>query len=153
MHHSGVQGQGENLYWSSDDGSFADAVNMWVKEGEKYHGEKIGEGNLADWGHYSELACLVVLGMGLVEELVLLMSCVAAQVMWKQSVQIGMGKAKSKAGGTYIVARYTPQGELASCQCGWCSFDANVCSRQHVRTDTILIDPTSGPIGGMEEVS
>ncbi|KAF2171889.1 hypothetical protein M409DRAFT_18120 [Zasmidium cellare ATCC 36951] len=88
MHHSGVEGQGENLYWSSEgNAELADAVQMWLKEGDKYHGEKIGEGNLSDWGHYT-------------------------QVMWSGSTHLGMGKAQSKAGGTYIVARYTPQGNM-----------------------------------------
>lgn len=63
LHHSGVQGQGENLYWSSEgDATFDDAVQMWLKESEKYHGEKIGEGTLSDYGHYS--MCLVVLFVG-----------------------------------------------------------------------------------------
>jgi uncharacterized protein YkwD len=53
MQHSGVNGQGENLYMSTGDASFEDAVKSWLDEEKAYKGEKIGEGNLAAWGHYS----------------------------------------------------------------------------------------------------
>lgn len=54
LHHSGVAGQGENIYWASVKGAtFDDAVRLWLKERDKYHGEKIGEGTLSDFGHYS----------------------------------------------------------------------------------------------------
>lgn len=54
MEHSGIGAQGENLFVSDGDASFEDAVDSWLNEEKKYHGELIGEGNLADWGHFSE---------------------------------------------------------------------------------------------------
>ncbi|KAK4502909.1 hypothetical protein PRZ48_006336 [Zasmidium cellare] len=121
MHHSGVDGQGENLYWSSEgDATFDDAVNMWLKEGDKYHGEKIGEGNLADWGHYT-------------------------QVMWSGSTHLGMGKAQSKAGGTYIVARYTPQGLRSTVQDPYRCQLSDELSRQHVWREAIQLSRLMGP--------
>ncbi|KAJ4351756.1 uncharacterized protein N0V89_007099 [Didymosphaeria variabile] len=52
--HSGVDGQGENLFMSSADASLADAVRAWLGEEANYHGEKIGEGDFGAWGHYSK---------------------------------------------------------------------------------------------------
>lgn len=46
-------GQGENLYMSSGDASLEDAVRAWLDEEKNYHGEKIGEGDFASFGHYS----------------------------------------------------------------------------------------------------
>ena len=37
---------------------------------------------------------------------------VVAQCMWHSTEKVGMGKARSKNGGTYVVARYTPQGNM-----------------------------------------
>ena len=49
---------GENLFWAwASPGPYQDpyahAAQSWMNEAAKYHGEKIGEGNLADYGHYS----------------------------------------------------------------------------------------------------
>ncbi|CAK3999489.1 Hypothetical predicted protein [Lecanosticta acicola] len=87
MEHSNAAGQGENLFMATNDASFEDAVNAWLKEEASYGGEKIGEGNLGDWGHYT-------------------------QCVWKDTTKVGIGKAKTKTGGTYIVARYTPPGNM-----------------------------------------
>lgn len=51
--------QGENLFWGwAQPGPYKDpyanAAHSWMNEASKYHGEKIGEGNFADFGHYSE---------------------------------------------------------------------------------------------------
>lgn len=54
LKHSGVNGQGENLFMSSGDASLADAVRAWLGEEANYHGEKIGEGDFMAWGHYSK---------------------------------------------------------------------------------------------------
>lgn len=43
----------------------------------------------------------------------MLITCGAAQCLWHGTTHVGMGKAKSKDGATYIVARYTPQGNMA----------------------------------------
>ncbi len=62
MQHSTSQerpNQGENLFWGwASPGPYKDpftnAAQGWMNEAAKYHGEKIGEGNLADYGHYSK---------------------------------------------------------------------------------------------------
>ena len=51
MEHSGVSGQGENLYMSSASASFSEAVQNWLDEEKYYSGEKIGEGDFGKWGH------------------------------------------------------------------------------------------------------
>ncbi|KAI4184395.1 MAG: hypothetical protein L6R41_004769 [Letrouitia leprolyta] len=48
-------GEGENLYWSSPNGSLADASAGWVAEKGNYHGEKIGEGDFGGYGHYTQM--------------------------------------------------------------------------------------------------
>ena len=48
-------GQGENLFWMSSGGSLADASQGWVNERKDYHGEKVGEGNFAGYGHYTQV--------------------------------------------------------------------------------------------------
>ncbi|KAF2233525.1 PR-1-like protein [Viridothelium virens] len=85
MQHSDAGG--ENLYWSSDNADFAAAVNCWLDEKTAYQGEKIGEGNFGEWGHYS-------------------------QCMWHSTTYVGMGKAKGDKG-TFIVARYDPKGNIS----------------------------------------
>ena len=35
-----------------------------------------------------------------------------AQCLWKDTTHVGMGKATTKSGATYIVARYTPPGNM-----------------------------------------
>lgn len=52
-------GEGENLFWGwSSPKPYADpykhAAQAWMNEAQKYHGEKVGEGVVADYGHYSE---------------------------------------------------------------------------------------------------
>ncbi|KAL5387180.1 hypothetical protein DPSP01_003791 [Paraphaeosphaeria sporulosa] len=83
--HSGVQGQGENLFMSSGDASLADAVRAWLGEEANYHGEKIGEGDFAAWGHYT-------------------------QCMWHNTTNVAVAKARSGDGSTWIVGRYSPPG-------------------------------------------
>jgi hypothetical protein len=51
-------GEGENL--SSYSGTFATAslnfaAVQWANEKAKYNGEQIGQGNLEDWGHYTQV--------------------------------------------------------------------------------------------------
>lgn len=52
MEHSDVSGQGENLYMSSGNASFSDAVQNWLDEEKHYSGEKVGEGDFGKWGHF-----------------------------------------------------------------------------------------------------
>ncbi|KAL8736630.1 MAG: hypothetical protein Q9181_002307 [Wetmoreana brouardii] len=77
--------QGENLYWSKPNGSLANASKGWVDEKKNYHGEKIGEGDFASWGHYT-------------------------QCIWPTTTKVGVGMAKAADGGVYVVGRYSPPG-------------------------------------------
>lgn len=51
--HSGVKGQGENLYMASDNETLSAAVKAWLAEEKNYHGETIPNGNFESYGHYS----------------------------------------------------------------------------------------------------
>ena len=55
MVHSGADGVGENLFGVSP--PQADILRRgaqdWIEESVNYHGEKIGEGDLNSFGHYS----------------------------------------------------------------------------------------------------
>ena len=35
--------------------SFRKAIDAWNTEIRNYHGQKIGQGNLADYGHYTQV--------------------------------------------------------------------------------------------------
>jgi cysteine-rich secretory family protein len=57
--HSSGTGQGENLYMSfgrSGGNHLTSASDLWIAEKADYNGERIGEGNFASYGHYSEFA-------------------------------------------------------------------------------------------------
>ena len=61
QHSTGDQrpNQGENLFWGmASPGPYKEpymhAAQGWMNEAAKYHGQKIGEGNLGDYGHYSK---------------------------------------------------------------------------------------------------
>jgi len=60
--HSGIDGEGENLWMGSQgsDGSFASAAHSWVDEKRNYHGKKIGEGDLGSFGHYTQVCSMLV---------------------------------------------------------------------------------------------
>ncbi|OIW31636.1 PR-1-like protein [Coniochaeta ligniaria NRRL 30616] len=93
MQHSTSQerpNQGENLFWGmASPGPYKDpythAAQGWMNEAAKYHGEKIGEGNFAAYGHYT-------------------------QCMWKSTTHVGMAAATDNKGGVYVVGRYSPPG-------------------------------------------
>ncbi|KAK3696067.1 Golgi-associated plant pathoproteinsis-related protein 1 [Vermiconidia calcicola] len=86
-HSDSTAGAGENLYEATTaEAGLEDAVQSWLDEERKYGGEKVGEGNLEDWGHYS-------------------------QCLWASTTHVGMGKATSGKK-TYIVARYSPRGNV-----------------------------------------
>ncbi|KAK5170293.1 uncharacterized protein LTR77_004880 [Saxophila tyrrhenica] len=88
LEHSGNEVQGENLYMTTaEDAKFEDAIGQWMNEEKNYHGEKIGEGDLQATGHFT-------------------------QCLWHSTTHVGMGKAKSGSGKTYIVARYSPRGNI-----------------------------------------
>jgi hypothetical protein len=53
-------GEGENLYTGMGRVfTFTDGVNAWLAEVKDYHGEKIGEGDLHKFGHYSKFFCFI----------------------------------------------------------------------------------------------
>lgn len=73
MEHAGVQGQGENLYMSTGDARFEQAVRSWLEEEQKYGGERVGEGNFMEWGHFGTFMLLARLHVALGS----MMSCLA----------------------------------------------------------------------------
>ncbi|QIX00690.1 hypothetical protein AMS68_006207 [Peltaster fructicola] len=85
LSHSSGTGQGENLFWGGGDRTLSEAVDAWLAEERDYHNEAIGEGNFMQYGHYT-------------------------QCMWKSTVRMAVAKATASNGSTYIVGRYTPQG-------------------------------------------
>ncbi|KUI72406.1 Pathogenesis-related protein 1C [Cytospora mali] len=87
--HSSGTGEGENLYWQSDSETpYTNAATAWVDEKSSYDGEAItGTGNFEDYGHYT-------------------------QIIWESTTKVGMGIASDGAGGYYVVARYTPEGNV-----------------------------------------
>jgi len=100
--HSGVDGYGENLYWTSGAGEhpnvteiMLDAVDGWYNE---VHNYDRGTGVV---GHFT-------------------------QVIWNETTQLGMGigiSSKRRCGDgneAYVVANYKPPGNV---QCGHCYED------------------------------
>eukprot|EP00794_Sanderia_malayensis_P015913 gene15913-17513_t len=90
MKHSYVQGEGENIYYSKSKhvGACADAALAWYNEIKDYNYNSPGFSGAT--GHFTQL-------------------------VWKSSKKVGVGIATSApdANGyktTYIVAKYTPQG-------------------------------------------
>lgn len=87
--HSGISGYGENLFWSTKKSSYTDAINAWFGEVEDYdfatYTCKAGK----VCGHYTQL-------------------------IWKNTKQVGCGKALYKRGAnigaTVIVCQYNPPG-------------------------------------------
>jgi len=86
MEHS-ENGFGENVHWTSaDDTDGKSAVDHWYSEVKDYK----FDGNLdyqRGTGHFT-------------------------QVVWKDTKELGIAKAKGKNGGTYVVANYNPSGNF-----------------------------------------
>ncbi|KAK8044049.1 hypothetical protein PG993_004073 [Apiospora rasikravindrae] len=80
-------GQGENLAAGSGNLNLESSAKMWLDEEKNYHGEVIPQGNFGSYGHYT-------------------------QCMWKSTTKLGMGSAKGSNGQTYVVGRYSPQGNI-----------------------------------------
>ncbi|PAA87086.1 hypothetical protein BOX15_Mlig028574g2 [Macrostomum lignano] len=104
MYHERQTWDGENLAWKWNSGHCnfpaTDFVNMWYYEAQHYRFPgtelgKINNGGNYITGHFS-------------------------QVVWKNSQRVGFGRAVSKTGRVYVVARYRPPGNFV----GW--FKANV---------------------------
>lgn len=106
--HSGDDEHGENLYVSTEDASYEQAVQAWLAEEPDFDGEKFGDGNAVKYGHYSKYSPHVP---GSFSDW-MLTAAVSAQCVWSNTSHVGMAKAMSKNGGTFIVARYWPQGNI-----------------------------------------
>ncbi|KAI2634498.1 glycoside hydrolase family 128 protein [Xylaria nigripes] len=90
-HSSGDQrpNQGENIAWvsSSGDEPLSSATSMWLGEEKNYHGEPIGQGDFANYGHYT-------------------------QCLWKSTTKVGIASATDAKGAVYTVGRYSPPGNF-----------------------------------------
>ncbi|GJC91634.1 SCP-like extracellular protein [Colletotrichum higginsianum] len=85
--HSQTADQGENLYMQSNtDSPYVNAANAWISEKSDYNGETISSSNYMGFGHYT-------------------------QIVWKSTTKVGMALATNSQG-TYVVARYSPPGNL-----------------------------------------
>ena len=93
MYHSENEarpGQGENLYYTTATDSLTSARNasqLWYEEIDLYTYSPIlsGENDFYKIGHYT-------------------------QMVWKSTTDVGMAMAVSASGKTFVVARYSPQG-------------------------------------------
>lgn len=90
--HSGTDGEGENL-WMGTSGAYSltDMVGSWGEEKQYFTGGTFPDvsstGNWADVGHYT-------------------------QMVWRNTDQVGCGIADGNDGNSYLVCRYTPQGNF-----------------------------------------
>ncbi|KAH6658698.1 CAP domain-containing protein [Truncatella angustata] len=85
--HSDVSNEGENLYMGYDSNPFVNAANLWIDEKSSYSGEVISETNYMTFGHYT-------------------------QIVWSSTTNVGMGSATDSNGAVYVVARYSPPGNM-----------------------------------------
>lgn len=84
MYHRQPNKYGENIYWKSGGTvSGEEAVDAWYSEIQYYNYSK--HGFSMKTGHFT-------------------------QVVWKDSTEVGCGRAKSSRGGTYVVCNYNPPG-------------------------------------------
>ena len=80
--------QGENLFYASGGGTtFVTATQAWLDEKNNYHGEPIPQGDFERYGHYT-------------------------QCVWRATTAVGLGMANDANGGTYVVGRYSPEGNF-----------------------------------------
>ncbi|KAF4975479.1 hypothetical protein FZEAL_7742 [Fusarium zealandicum] len=85
--HSDGSGQGENLYMGYGSSPFTDSADAFISEKSSYNGQVISESNYMEFGHYS-------------------------QAVWKSTTKVGMAVAKGSNGETFVVARYSPPGNM-----------------------------------------
>ncbi|KAL9087674.1 MAG: hypothetical protein Q9165_006598 [Trypethelium subeluteriae] len=86
--HSGITTEGENLFMGYTSTPLADAASDWItSEKSKYDGQVITESNYMNFGHYT-------------------------QIVWSTTTKVGMGSASGSDGSVYVVARYTPPGNM-----------------------------------------
>lgn len=95
LKHDNLDGIGENVFMSSQgfDSAAEEAIKNWYSEAEKYDFRK--GGYQPGTGHFT-------------------------QIVWKDTKELGMARAKSNNGSVYVVARYRPAGNILS------AFNANV---------------------------
>ncbi|KAK7214836.1 hypothetical protein V2G26_002839 [Clonostachys chloroleuca] len=82
--------QGENLARVPVSGNPTPSVtstNLWLNERSNYHNEIIPNGNFGSYGHYT-------------------------QAMWKSTKKMGIAAANDGKGNWWIVARYSPPGNV-----------------------------------------
>jgi len=78
-------GPGENLYMGNEEPEGKDPVDAWMEEGKDFN---YGQTTFSlKTGHFT-------------------------QVVWKGSKKLGVGKATSKTGMRYVVAQYSPPGNM-----------------------------------------
>jgi pathogenesis-related protein 1 len=83
---SGFNKVGENIYWAGWNTDTPTAVDSWVNERTEWDfGMVIGDGNFADYGHYT-------------------------QVVWDDTTDVGCGVAHGCSWQTTVVCRYGPAG-------------------------------------------
>ncbi|XP_012694483.1 GLI pathogenesis-related 2, like [Clupea harengus] len=78
---------GENLAWASYDQSGKDVCERWYNEVQQYHFNR--PGFTSGTGHFTAM-------------------------VWKSSCKLGVGKAVASDGSTFVVARYTPAGNIVN---------------------------------------
>ncbi|XP_076135726.1 GLI pathogenesis-related 2, like [Alosa pseudoharengus] len=76
---------GENLAWASYDQSGKDVSDRWYNEVQQYNFNRPGFNS--GTGHFTAM-------------------------VWKSSRKMGVGKAQASDGSTFVVARYTPAGNI-----------------------------------------
>ncbi|KAL3292250.1 plant PR-1 class of pathogen related protein [Colletotrichum asianum] len=94
QHDANRGNEGENLYYQYGSGSlpYAAATTWWLNEKQYYTGQAIPLASsngrqFSDYGHYT-------------------------QCVWKTTTKVGMATAQSASGKTYVVARYSPAGNI-----------------------------------------
>ncbi|XP_063054043.1 GLI pathogenesis-related 2, like [Engraulis encrasicolus] len=86
---------GENLAWASYDQTGKDVSDRWYNEVQQYNFNR--PGFTSGTGHFTAM-------------------------VWKSSRKLGVGKAVASDGSTFVVARYTPAGNIVNQG----QFEANV---------------------------
>ncbi|CAL1611214.1 unnamed protein product [Knipowitschia caucasica] len=78
---------GENLAWASYDQSGKDVTDRWYDEVKNYNFKRPGFSS--GTGHFTAM-------------------------VWKSSKKLGVGKASAEDGSTFVVARYSPAGNITN---------------------------------------
>ncbi len=84
IHHSETK-YGENIFWSTQKTDWTEVINSWASEQKYYHGGTVTEEGLYKYGHYT-------------------------QIIWRYTLYVGCGQAKTKGGLYVYVCQYKPAG-------------------------------------------